>query len=216
MKSHKRIFYVVYAADDFVQSTLDAIRFIADPNEKTRAHVTIKGPYSKARTFRKARHLAEGSEVSVTGVDVFRSSKQNTVFLSIDSPVLKKLFDKPDSPDARPHLTIYDGAALAIADELHQVLQECNIAFSFTSSTLEPLQTKKGQSSLELRVAYDEALVEEVTGQRVEADEVPKLSNDVRVRLIAQLCAALSARQNRVSVHTVQHCATDNSIRLPH
>ena len=39
----KRVFYVVYFNEQRLQASLNAMRFIANPREKTPAHITVRG-----------------------------------------------------------------------------------------------------------------------------------------------------------------------------
>jgi hypothetical protein len=109
MISQRRIFYVFYPRDEHLQQILDAIRYLADPNEKTRAHVTLRGPYTQKRSIPTANRIVENSEIEVTGVDAFLGPRQNTVYFALAAPALQGAWHKPDYPEYRPHLTIYDG-----------------------------------------------------------------------------------------------------------
>jgi 2'-5' RNA ligase len=192
MSLPRRVFYVVYSSDEYRQHILDAIRYLADPNEKSRAHVTLRGPYTQQHGMIAAKRAVDGSEIIVTGVDAFLRPRQNTVFFDVSAPGLAGIWHKPSYPEFRPHLTIYDGQSRHFAKSLWSKLKALNPTFSFRASALEPLITTKGQGSLELRSAFDEALVSQLTGRHVTVDEVPQLSEDDRIDLIAKLCSRLT------------------------
>lgn len=191
MNTNKRVFYVVYVRDELLQHILDAIRYLADPSEKTRAHVTIRGPYKQRLSFGERTKAMDKSDFTVTGVDSFFGPDQNTVFFTLLAPNLEKLWNKPDYPDSRPHLTIYDGDSREFAQRLSSRLRDLRPTFRFKPTSLKPLCTNKGQNSFELRAAYDETLVNRLTGRCVAADDVPDLSAEQRVRLIESLCEHL-------------------------
>ena len=133
----------------------------------------------------------EGTNIEVTGVDAFFGPAQNTVFFAVKAPGLERTWHKPDFPDYRPHLTIYDGPSRHFAEQLYRRLKGLNPRFHFQASSLAPLITRKGQGSLDLRTAYDEDLVRDVTGKRVPAEDVPEMDEDERIDLIAELCSQL-------------------------
>ena len=192
MNQMRRVFYVIYPDDYYRQQILDAICYLADPTEKTRAHVTLRGPYAQRYGVSTASRAVEGSDVMVTGVDAFLGPSQNTVFFSVLAPALEKVWHKPDYPNGRPHLTIYDGKSRTFAERLRLKLQEIEPKFWFRASPLEPLITTKGQGSLELRAAYNPELVGRLTGRIVPTDQVPELPAAERIELIAKLCSELS------------------------
>jgi hypothetical protein len=196
MRSSRRIFYVVYSRNEHDQDVFDAIRYLADPTEKTRAHVTVRGPYPQKHAMPAVRRDIEGSEVFVKGVDAFLEPGQNTVFFALDAPSLAAASRKPDFPDHTPHLTIYDGKSREFAVRLKTRLQKIHPSFRFQAGSLKALVTKKGQGSIELKAAYDEDLVASLTGQRVAASEVPNLSEEKRIELIAKICLSLASSGN--------------------
>jgi hypothetical protein len=194
MKSNRRVFYVFYSRDAHDQSFLDAICYLADPSEKNRAHVTVRGPYSQKRGAPAVTKSVDGSEVVVTGVDAFLEPGQNTVFFALSAPELGTIWHKPDFPNSKPHLTIYDGKSREFAVQLRSRLQQVNPRFRFRATPLEVLVTKKGQGSLDLRAAFDQDLVRSVTGTAVSADVVSQLPAEERIDLIAKLCTRLAER----------------------
>jgi hypothetical protein len=194
MRSNRRVFYVFYSKDTQDQSVLDAICFLADPSEKNRAHVTVRGPYRQKRGVPAISRAVDGSEIAVTGVDAFLEPGQNTVFFALSAPALDLVWHKPDFPESQPHLTIYDGKSREFAVKLRSRLQQVNPRFRFQATPLAPLVTKKGQGSFELRAAFDEGLVRRVTGAHVTADAVSDLPAEERIDLIAKLCSRLAER----------------------
>lgn len=116
-------------------------------------------------------------------------------FFSVCAPALTNIWHKPDFPSSKPHLTIYDGKSWDFALQLRSRLQQINPKFKYEATGVEPLITKKGQGSFELRAAFDQELVKEETGASVTADDVSNLDGDERIDLIARLCAGLVERE---------------------
>ena len=161
--------------------------------------MTVRGPYQQRYALSAANKLIDGSELEVTGVDAFLGTGQNTVFFALRAPALEKAWRKPDFSDYRPHLTIYDGKSRDFAVELRSRLEQIKPRFWLRATSLAPLVSKKGQGSLELRAAYDEKLVKDITGCRVAADEVTRLPAQQRIDLITRLCAGLVERKAQSS-----------------
>jgi hypothetical protein len=108
-----RIFYSVTVTDANIQGILDAIKFIANPNSKSPAHITVKGPMrnklSKSDFKRYDASIADG-KIHVLQVGAFKNSDRFTVYIEVEkTDTIQKLWYKPDFPDGTPHITIYDG-----------------------------------------------------------------------------------------------------------
>jgi hypothetical protein len=71
---------------------------------------------------------------------------------------------------------------------------------------LRPLVSNRGQASLELRAAFDENLVKDLTGYTVHTDEVTNLTPEQRVDLIELLCGRLQqlAHHNSAGTSTTE------------
>ena len=179
----KRIFYVVYFDDKRLQNTLDAMRFIANPREKTRAHITIRGPYLKSRNVYDLERKIFGTEAVADGVKAFFSENQNTVFISCYSERFREVWNKKDF-GFNPHITIYDGASREFAKMLFDRLERLPIRFSFLVGKLSSLVSHKDQYSTWLRESFDKELVSDIVGQSLTTFQIDELSSEQRVSLI--------------------------------
>ena len=74
------VFYVVYIPDGPLAMCIDAIRAIANPGEKHRAHITLRGPYTQIHDMEGPDSMISGTEVTVSSVGHFFQERQNTVF----------------------------------------------------------------------------------------------------------------------------------------
>ncbi len=187
-----RVFYVIYVSDPELEALLDGLRFLANPHEKGRAHVTARGPYRQRYDVSALSRTIAGSRLAVAGVGSFFGPRQNTVFLRCDSPELRAIWHKPDYGYA-PHLTLYDGASRAVADDLLAALERADVRTSFEVSGLEPLVSSKGQANLDLAAAWALARprLAAATGRELPpAAEVAALPWSERLALIEALLRA--------------------------
>lgn len=190
----QRVFYVVYSQDTDSQKALDAIRLLAEPGEKNRAHITVRGPYKQRHHFPVASRAVRGSPILIDGIGTFFGPKQNTVFMSCDSPGLRKAWYKPHLKDVHPHMTIYDGKDRAFAEALASALSRRTPDFTFPATDLKPMTPVKGQGDIELSSSYDSAFVKRVTGIDAPIDAVHNLSDETRIRTIGRLIEYLNER----------------------
>jgi uncharacterized radical SAM superfamily protein len=50
MNNTPKNFYVLYPKDKKIKDTLNAIKILSDNSQRTAAHITVRGPYSKKLT----------------------------------------------------------------------------------------------------------------------------------------------------------------------
>ena len=179
----KRIFYVVYFDDRRLQGALDAIRLIANPVEKTRAHITVRGPYTKSISAGALRKRIGGTEVMADGIGSFLREDQNTVFIRCRSERLREIWRKVEF-GFNPHITIYDGPSREFALMLLDRLSTLPSKFYFVVGQATRLVTYKGQYTTSLREAFDEGLTTRILGERLGISEIERMSAVQRVALI--------------------------------
>ena len=187
MRTSRRIFYVVYFHDQRLQDSLNAMRFIADPREKSCAHITIRGPYMQKYDLRGMDRKIHGTEVMADGVGSFFGHDQNTVFIRCRSEILRDVWKKTDY-GFNPHITIYDGSSPDFAKILLERLDHLTLRFRFLVGKLLPLVSQKSQYSMELSQSFNEEFFADVVGERIGTSEVHALSVEQRITLI-ELCA---------------------------
>jgi len=191
-------FYVLHVKAKPLADCLDAIRFLCDPLQKQRAHVTVRGPYRKRISVNKLNDKVSGGIVSFDGVGNFFSSHQNTVFFRCSAPRLKAVWNKPDFP-FNPHLTIYDGKSAEFAHRLFELVSRYQYPLRFRAEQLEAIESKKGQSSMSLALAFNSDLVRKAIGQGIVAADVPGLSEHERLKMIDRLCRYLGTIKGQKS-----------------
>ena len=205
-----RTFHVLYVPDGLIAGCLDAIRVLANPAEKNRAHITVRGPYRHSRPrIDTINRLIESSEINIHGSGNFFASGQNTVFLQCKSPRLKDVWDKPDY-DFNPHITLYDGPSRDFASMLWKIVSSHSYDISFVAGPLTPLvSAHRYQGGMALRADLDLRLLRELTGLHVNGLTIQSLDHDGRLAAIAKLCDYLATlgprsdlRPGQMSSHT--------------
>ena len=187
----RRVFYVVYFNDQRLQAALDAMRFIANPREKTPAHMTVRGPYAQLYNLHRQQRTIYGTEVFAKGVSAFLCEGQNTVFIHCQSEKLREVWKKQDF-EFNPHITLYDGSSRQFAAALLDKLDDIGIQFRFLIDELRPLETFKGQSSSWLRDSFDENFAEKVIGTPIKASDVDTMTDPIRISLMTRFARNLS------------------------
>ena len=179
-------------------SCINAIRVLANPAEKNKAHITVRGPYPR-RDRRSGRfsRFVEGSEINIVGPGHFFDFEQNTVYLRCVSPELKIVWDKPDY-GFNPHITLYDGASSEFARKLWDIVSQHPLKFSFVAGPLAPLvSSRRHQGGMALKTDLDSRFLCEVTGVDFSKTPVESLESDARLKAIDRLCGYLSTYQSK-------------------
>jgi len=187
-----KIFYVLHIREKVLADCVDAIRFICNPTEKQRAHLTVRGPYQKRIDVAAISRKIVGDTVSIDRVGNFFDAGQNTVFFHCSAPELKNVWSKPHFP-FNPHITLYDGSSSEFAHRIYTVISRYNYCLRFRAEALEPIESVKGQESMSLAFAFNSRFVGQVLGEKIAVGSVSTFSDDRRLQLVERLCQHLSA-----------------------
>jgi len=190
-------FYVVYPSSEKIRLLVNAIRVIAEENQRTQVHITVRGPYSKRLSQPKEKEyssIISKEEICVKGVSNFFESNQNTVFFECEeNSNLRKIWKKTTYKDYNPHITLYDGNDKLFASELFEVLNQGFKSFSFRIneiSWLEPKNKEKLALFHLINIVDFDNLSKEL-GQELKLSNIGDLSNDARLRYISILSKKL-------------------------
>jgi hypothetical protein len=126
------------------------------PEEKWPAHVTVAGPVTDKR--RIAGDLDFRSRISTLGVGKFVNNKKITIYIRVDAVNLRHIWHKPDFP-YNPHITIYDGDDVSIANSIYNGLRDLKFYSSFLVDRAHWISTEPGQSDMNLRANIDPVLL---------------------------------------------------------
>ena len=188
-----RTFYVLYLPDGPIANCVDAIRVLANPVEKHRAHITVRGPYSRAvKHLDSINRQIEGSSVDIYQAGNFFDTGQNTVYLACRSPKLQAVWDKRDY-GFNPHITLYDGSSHEFATKLWRIVSSRAYDISFVAGPLKALvSSRRGQGGMALQADLDLRLLREVAGLDLDGATVESFGEEERLNAIGKLCDYLS------------------------
>lgn len=148
-------FYVLYPSNKHLRNLLNALKVLADENQRTEAHITVRGPYVKKLSgpdVKKFSDIISDEVLSISRVDNFFAFNQNTVFFNCqENENLKAIWKKITYNDFKPHITIYDGDDREFAIKLYKKLAADFKPFKYRVSGLTWLEPK---SHDELKLFY--------------------------------------------------------------
>ncbi len=218
MNTGSKTFHVLYLPDGLVSGCIDAIRLLANPAEKYRAHITIRGPYQRGMNPSLSfNRFVEGFEFNINGPGNFFEFGQNTVYLKCTSSKLKDAWYKPDY-GFNPHITLYDGDSHEFAERLWNIIASWNYEISFVAGPLKSLvSSRPHQSGMGLPASLDARLIRDVTNLDVENVTSGVLQENQRLEAIGKLCEYLSTINSRMSSPIIEgfnHTAADIDIQV--
>ena len=187
----KRIFYVVIFDNPRLQKALDTMKCIANPDAKSTAHITIRGPYLQRVRVKRIEEIVRSIEIFADGAGAFFDGDQNTVFIRCWSEHLHKVWKKRDF-GFNPHITIYDGRSRVLAAKLLDRIQRLSLGFGLGTVRLRTLQSCKGQQTMwRLRHAFDEEFVFRTVGEQFSVSDIEAMTHSRRAQLIEALAKKL-------------------------
>ncbi len=151
----------MYIQDSRLRDCLNLAIAILNPREKWPAHVTIAGPYRKKIDVPRALSFVQ--QVHLLGRGRFDSEDRHTVYLHVGSRDMSAHMEKPDYPDAVPHLSLYSGPDKEISDLLFEGLREVKPFGVFHSENLEVVESKQ-QYSFNFKMQVDPNVLPETRG----------------------------------------------------
>lgn len=182
-----KIVYVVGIQDEFVRNYIDLIRYMANPQEKRTAHITVRGPYTRHYNMVKQNRIVNGAEIIINGIGTFFQGNQNTVFLECESDILKKVWKKTTYNEYNPHITLYDGYSRSEAEELYHKLVKYNYNIKFKATELIPIVTISKHLNFDLKLELNTDLLCKFTKLTIPIKIIESSSFTYRLTLIEQL-----------------------------
>ena len=139
-----RFFYGVTFEKE-TQSFFDLLNLIADPFKKKRssAHITLRGPYAAEKNFEWLAKFVT-HKAKIKAIEKFDTRKGVALVLIIDIENLDKLWDKPDYPNGKPHLTICETSDIEFVNHLFDLFSSSSILdLEFSTTPLKQINTKR-------------------------------------------------------------------------
>ncbi len=194
-----KFFFVIYFNNQKIKRILNAMRIVADSNQKNIAHITVKGPYinKQVKKLNQDNDLIAGKMIDVLGAGNFFSDNQNTVFLRCkDKEELQQIWrtkEKKTYKSYHPHITIYDGNDREYAENLYEVLNSYNLSFRFKVSKLELYSTLDKFTLFNFQEMIDYDLITKLAGFKVDRLNVHGLTSEERIKVLEGLCVRLKS-----------------------
>ena len=202
-------FYVVYPSDDTIRLYINAIRVIAEENQRSQVHITMRGPYKKQLPKKKLEELStliKGEEIFVINVGNFFNSNQNTVFFTCaETDNLRKVWKKTTYTDFNPHLTIYDGDDNEYAKQLYSILKEQFVPYSFHIQELSWLEPKNKEKLelFHLKTLIDFDKISSIIDFDLNYSTLQVLDKNERLKFISILAKKLYEMKNNCCQHRI-------------
>ena len=194
-----RVFYAVYVEDRRLGTCLDATRLLMDPSTRTRAHVTVRGPYDQRLRRRDEAFWNDQLQNEVLRLvepgSFFRPG-QNTVYLRCEAPALREVWKKPSYPEFTPHLTLYDGPSRSRAKRLLDLLTRRSAKYCVRSVRLEPLVSPRppyrSQTSIGPEAHVDASYLAHLVGRDLPLTNLDRLDEAERFDALEALWGHLA------------------------
>jgi hypothetical protein len=140
-------FFGVYPSDRALGRLFDLARLIAQPDYARKAHITLRGPYSKKPSPRSKWYRFKPSRATLTRPATFFNETQNTVYLGLHFLEIEDISWKRDYKDGIPHMSIYDGSDRVFAWQVFQLLQKFPWKMEVDLTPVQILEKKKEYES---------------------------------------------------------------------
>lgn len=185
---------------------LNAIRYICNPKTKYKAHVTVRGPYSKLLDYSSLleyNSVIARDNLVIGEISSFFSSNQNTVFLKCDSTNLYKIWFKKDYIDFNPHITIYDGKSRNFAEKLLSILNGHLMNFTCKIQELSELRSMQERQNeyiqyLESNISFIRNVLKIDLSSDLVVNIPEREKLDIIDSLISHLCMLKAKKKLRI------------------
>lgn len=116
---------IVVGALQFLRSCMNNGRAGAKP------HLTIQGPFEEKvelARVRSVKKVLENDVIFIGNPGVFDTPNGKALYLSVSSPSLRRVWNKPDYPVEKygfnPHITLYEGSDVSMVSAAHAFLKK--------------------------------------------------------------------------------------------
>lgn len=141
-----RRFYGVYLESTSISTVLDIIRFLAEPDSIRFSHITLRGPYDYGLDRGQLRKLNDNvvdRAILMLRAEAFLSEWQSTAVILVELLSLNSFVHKPDFPDGKSHITLYDGKDRDFCVELCNLARRYNWENTLQVGHIQEITTKK-------------------------------------------------------------------------
>lgn len=194
-------FYVLYPNNHKIKQYINAIKILSDYNQRTEAHITVRGPYRKKLSISsidKFSNIISGERLQVTAVQNFFAFGQSTVYFECGAnDNLRRIWKKITYNDFKPHITIYDGNNRDFAIKLFNTLQDNFQSFYFNAGELVYLEPKKNDKLglYRLKNIFDFKDFSSLIDGVIDIDDMVTISEKTRLDYIRSISYLLYTHQ---------------------
>lgn len=221
----KLVFYIVKVRKSqtpFLHVYLNTLRYLASPDTRNEAHVTVRGPKRGGLNDRQKQRydqMLKGETLQISGPDCFFNNRQNTVYLRCSCRAFEKtsVWNKPDYGDGiNPHVTLYDGDSRAFAEDLLGILKrDSSPCFEMTDLEIEKLESTPHRSPNffhSLGSQLDSERFREVVNDSIDLASVRDRSARERLNVISYVWKQLCRFADSVGAS----CMREDHLRYQH
>ncbi|WP_298938572.1 hypothetical protein [uncultured Dysgonomonas sp.] len=198
----KNSFYVLYPKNNRLKNFLNSIKLLCDYNQRTEAHITVRGPYKNkiGEDFvTKWSNIISGEILHISFVENFFPFGQNTVFFRCeDNNALRKVWNKLTYNDFKPHITMYDGKNKRFAIKLYNLIASDFEPFLYEVDKLSYLEPKNPTllDMFSLKNNFDYSFYKEILDIDIDLEILKKISEETRLLYIKSILRHLKAEFN--------------------
>lgn len=179
-------FHIVRLGDQELQAALDMIIYCANPAAKLGAHITVRGPYSSLKAAIEYCFDISGQRLHILGPEFFNNSNR-VIYLRCAGDSLRAHWWKSDFP-YNPHLTLYDGPDLRLANELYESSAASRMIGTVPAGPTEIISTATLGTFALARTGVDFHLLSQLAGRTLSHNLVMEFDQHERIRLLRDLC----------------------------
>jgi hypothetical protein len=179
-------FHIVRLGDEELQAALDMIIYCANPAAKLGAHITVRGPYSSLKAASEYCFDITGQRLHILGPEFFNNSNR-VIYLRCAADSLRSHWWKSDFP-YNPHLTLYDGPDLRLANELYESSAASRMIGTVPAGPAEIISTATLGSFALAQNGVDFHLLSQLSRQTLSHQHVLELSQGERTQILRGLC----------------------------
>lgn len=176
-----KFFLFLYLQEPLLRDYLNLAIYLLNPRERWPAHVTIAGPFSRTSDIPRSLRFVE--QLSILGRGRFENGSRQTIYLRVGSRDIASHIEKPDYPNAIPHLTLYTGDDKELADLLYNELGKIRLFGVFYSTHFQVVESGQ-QYNLDFKLQVRPELLPSTEAKSL--DQLRLLDKSARVKMAVE------------------------------
>lgn len=175
-------------------SCLNALRLLADPEVKTAAHITVKVPFRLNWSDYGLEKAVGASYIRVCGT--YRERWRGKPFVSFECgpPPLKKLWRLDNGQPFYPHITLYHGGSLDIANLVFDIVSSFSYHFRFSGKCFAVSKKTARRVDSPYPITFCPQIIEEIVGINIDPMTICGMTLQMRLDAIGKICGYISCQ----------------------